>query len=133
MAKKIKDAHPDVLLDKVIVPKLGGASSGGNGNGGGASGDSEKNKSVGGTFEVLVDGKVVLLRGRTKDRDASSAGCEAIFVSMQEIEVAISRARKRRRPSTVYGEEDSNVRLELLKAKVGGMTRSANTASNDKQ
>lgn len=38
---------------------------------------------------------------------------------MEEVEAAILRARKRRRPQTVYGEEESQARIgEVLKNKV---------------
>lgn len=105
VAKKLKDAHPDIILDKVILPKV--EMSG------------EKAETARPTFEVMVDGKVVIPTVGKKDRD--SLGGNIIFVSMQELEVAISRARRRRRPSTVYGEDESNVRLEMLKAKAAAL------------
>lgn len=82
----------------------------------------EASNLAGSTFEVLVDGKVVVRTapGR-KDRqyyyNPSDPQSLTVFVSMQELDMAISRARRRRRPTTVYGEEGSNVRLEVLKNK----------------
>jgi hypothetical protein len=101
VAKKLKDIHPDIILDKVILPKV-------------VAGDGKPEISP--TFEVLVDGKVILPTLGKKDR-VGSAG-KIVFVSMVELDIAISRARRRRRPSTVYGDEEgSNARLEMLKAK----------------
>ena len=96
VAQKIKQAHPDVILDKTILPAM-------------EDGDSET------TFEVVVDGKVVVGQAR-KEREPSKAGLN-VFVSMQEVELGIVRARRRRRPATVYGEEASDIRLEMLRSK----------------
>jgi hypothetical protein len=104
MAKKIIESHPDVFLDRVILPKVDLKEQG----------DNDKNSRP--IFEVLVDGKVVVPTLGRKDRDFMG-----IFVSMQELDLAMDRARRRRRPSTVYGEDGSNVRLEMLKAKASGM------------
>ena len=101
MAKKIKESYPDVVIDKVILPKV-------------EVGDGDRNDNP--TFEVLVDGKLVIRTSGRKDRSLSSTDNICVFVSMQEMETAISRARRRRRPSTVYGE-GGNVSLELLKTK----------------
>jgi hypothetical protein len=100
VAKKIKDAYPDVVLDKVVLPKV--QISEGNNNGEGV------------TFEVIVDGKIVV---RTPGRKSYGIENMHVFVNMQEVEAAIIRARKRRRPQTVYGEENSNARLEVLRNK----------------
>lgn len=105
VAKKLKEAHPDIILDRVILPKV-------------EVGDGKAE--VAPTFEVMVDGKVVIPTVGKKDRDGM--GGHIIFVSMQELEVAISRARKRRRPSSVYGEDEGNIRLEMLKAKAAAAT-----------
>jgi hypothetical protein len=102
VAKKIKEAHPDVVLDKVILPKV-------------QMSESESKNDIP-TFEVTVDGKVVVPTLGRKDRSMTSTDSLCVFVSMQELDHAISRARRRRRPSTVYGE-DANVRLELLKSR----------------
>eukprot|EP00428_Durinskia_dybowskii_P014421 CAMPEP_0170219276 /NCGR_PEP_ID=MMETSP0116_2-20130129/9318_1 /TAXON_ID=400756 /ORGANISM="Durinskia baltica, Strain CSIRO CS-38" /LENGTH=247 /DNA_ID=CAMNT_0010469939 /DNA_START=298 /DNA_END=1041 /DNA_ORIENTATION=- len=108
VAKKLKEAHPDVILDRVILPKV-------------EVGDGKPE--VAPTFEVMVDGKVVIPTVGRKDRDG--LGGTIIFVSMQELDVAISRARRRRRPTTVYGEEEANVRLEILKAKAAAAASSS--------
>ena len=41
----------------------------------------------------------------------------SVFVSMQELDLAISKARRKRRPTTLYGEDPSNagMRLEMLR------------------
>jgi len=87
VAKRVQDQHPDVLLERIEV-------SSGTEGGGAEAVEGEINQ---GTFEVLVDGKIVV---RTNQRSYIGS----IFVSMTEMDLAIARARKRRRPSTVYGE-----------------------------
>lgn len=111
VAKKLKEAHPDIILDRVILPKV-------------EVGDGKAE--VAPTFEVMVDGKVVIPTVGRKDRDGM--GGTIIFVSMQELEVAISRARRRRRPTTVYGEEEANVRLEILKAKAAAAASASHSS-----
>jgi len=101
VAKKLKETHPDIVLDKVILPNVE---------------MSDGKPVMAPTFEVMVDGKVVIPTVGKKDRDGM--GGQIVYVSMQELDHAISRGRKRRRPSTVYGDDDSNVRLEMLKARV---------------
>ena len=101
VAKKIKEAYPDVVLDKVILPKV-------------EVGDDSKNDNP--TFEVLVDGKMIVRTSTRRDRSMSTSDNMSIFVSMQELDTAISRARRRRRPTTAYGD-DANARLELTKAR----------------
>ena len=103
VAKKIKASHPDVIIERRILPPVVADA-----NGGGA------------VFEVLVDGKVVV--GKTRSRKPRE---RSVFVSMQELDVAVSRARRRRRPTTVYGEDVDlekvadkaavKVRLDLLR------------------
>ena len=98
VAKRVKDMYPDVLLERVVTT---GSSSDGADNNDGKGGDSKKNYNMGAigpsaSFEVVVDGKVVVRTQRTQTG--------SVFVSMAEMDIAILRARKRRRPSTVYGE-----------------------------
>ena len=119
VAKRLKEKHPDVILDKVILPKIEGGGIGGGDHGGGGSHQGGANRGNNPIFEVMVDGKVVIPTVGKKDRDGM--GGHIIFVSMQELDLAISRARRRRRPSTVYGEEEANVRLEILKAKAAAV------------
>lgn len=109
VAKRVKDTFPDVLLERVILPKVEV----------GESGFDAKSAFAGSIFEVLVDGKVVV---RTAPgRKGVQSNEMAVFVSMEELDAAISRARKRRRPSSVYGEgddlEDEKSRLQVLKEK----------------
>ena len=116
VAKKLKESHPDIILDKVILPKV-------------VIGDG-KTEASRPTFEVMVDGKVVVPTPGKKDRDRDGILGNTFFVSMQELDVAISRARRRRRPSTVYGEDESNVRLEILKAKAAALSASNSPERN---
>ena len=96
----MKHSHPDVIVEKRILPALYGD----------VEGDA--------TFEVLVDGKVVVGKGNIqmlKGGDDLADGL-SVFVSMQELDLAINRARRRRRPSTLYGEDCQNgVTLEMLR------------------
>ncbi|CAJ1954777.1 unnamed protein product [Cylindrotheca closterium] len=103
VAKRIKEAFPDVVLDKVLLPRV--------------EVNEHSNSHEGCTFQVLVDGKIVV---RSPSRKGLVGEYIQVFVNMQEIEIAISRARKRRRPQTVYGEDDSNARLEVLRNKARG-------------
>ena len=50
-------------------------------------------------FEVRVDGKVVVGNRLRKLRPEA----RSVYVSMVELDLAISRARRRQRPSTAYG------------------------------
>jgi len=86
VAKRVKDLYPDVLIEREKLDK------GGIEDGGGSGGDDAR-----GTFEVAVDGKLVV-------RNRKATPERSVFVSMGEVDTAILRARKRRRPSTVYGE-----------------------------
>jgi len=101
VAKKLKETHPDIILDKAILPKI-------------VAGDGKPDTCP--TFEVMVDGKVIIPTVGKKDRVVGSAS-KIVFVSMVELDTAIARARRRRRPSTVYGDDEGNIRLEMLKAK----------------
>uniref|UniRef100_A0A7R9WN94 Selenoprotein F/M domain-containing protein n=1 Tax=Craspedostauros australis TaxID=1486917 RepID=A0A7R9WN94_9STRA len=92
VAKRIKEEFPDVILDKVILP----------------ADTSEHGDDDVSTFEVLIDGKLVVSKYRKSETNS-------VFVSMSEVELAVTRARRKRRPSTVYGEEGTNLRLEMLK------------------
>jgi len=95
VAKRVKDQYPDVLIERIELSD--------NGAGDGA-GDGSSDPSTGyspGTFEVVVDGKIVVRSKRTQTG--------SIFVSMNEMDAAITRARKRRRPSTVYREHRAAV------------------------
>ena len=117
VAKKLKQSHPDVVLERRILPTMASSSSSiRRGRGGGEQPalvqDLEDNAVA--TFEVLVDGKVVIGKGRSRKQkvgnvfDVSSQQSRSVFVSMQELDVAISRARRRRRPSTLYGNDSSS-------------------------
>jgi hypothetical protein len=97
VAKKLKASHPDVVIEKRIFPTVVGA------------GDI--------IFEILVDGKVVLGTSR-KQRGMDATDGKSVFVSMQQLDLAISKARRKRRPSTLYGEDPSTangIRLDMLR------------------
>jgi hypothetical protein len=92
IAKKLKEWHPDILLDRHILPAVKG-------------GENDESLSV---FEVLVDGKIVV--------EKKKRGDSSVFVSMGELDLAIARARRKRRPSTDYGEDlNSSVLSEMLR------------------
>lgn len=89
VAKKLKQSHPDVIVERRILPKA------------------EVEATGEAIFEILVDGKVVVGKNRSRRQRVSRVDmsrARSVFVSMQELDVAISRARRRRRPTTVYGE-----------------------------
>lgn len=105
VAKKLKLSHPDVVIEKRILP---------------AKTDPEDP-----TFEILVDSKVVVGKASTQVQSLDTSnedmtGGLSVFVSMQELDLAISKARRRRRPSTLYGEPngpnpDQAIRLDMLR------------------
>jgi hypothetical protein len=103
-AKHIKDAFPDVVLERVILPKVDHVSE---------STFDPKSGGVlaGSTFEVVVDGKVVIRTAPPGRKGGVHQGNNemTVFMNMQELDGAISRARRRRRPSnTVYGSSGSS-------------------------
>ena len=120
VADKIKTYHPDVLLERRVVPTVGSDA-----------GDQ------GAIFEVLVDGKVVVgkkktmfLKVRTSSSSSSNndkgddedkrrenqsgevnfAGGRSIFISMEKLEQELVKARKKRRPSTMYKNKEDALR-----------------------
>lgn len=114
-AKKIKASHPDVVIEKRILPGL----SSGEGGGGDVA------------FEILVDDKVVVGNQARSRKQRGDSGDGSVYVSMQEMDLAISKARRKRRPSTLYGENGSRaegVRLEMLRKSrdEGGSDRGIN-------
>jgi len=123
VAKRVKDQHPDVLIERIEIK--------GEDSGGGEGTDGEGGSA--GTFEVIVDGKIVV---RANQRAGNDNG-GSIFVSMTEMDLAIARAQRRRRPSTAYGEGDNKMagklggnedrfdksRLEVLKQKAEELRR----------
>ena len=91
IAKKLKQSHPDIVIERRILPSV-------------VDGNYEA------TFEVLVEGKVVI--GKSRHRKVSRngnndvhdiIGRRSVYVSMNELGLAISRARRKHRPTTVYG------------------------------
>lgn len=141
VANEIKSAHPDVLLEKRILPPASG--------GGGGMGEEA-------IFEVVVDGKTVIGKKKMKMLKVSSrndnngaggevssdsegggskskrprggigvsntpdiAGGRSVFVSMEKLDHELSKARKRRRPNTLYKSKEDALR--------GAMERDAKT------
>eukprot|EP00553_Chaetoceros_curvisetus_P009922 CAMPEP_0204617372 /NCGR_PEP_ID=MMETSP0717-20131115/4375_1 /ASSEMBLY_ACC=CAM_ASM_000666 /TAXON_ID=230516 /ORGANISM="Chaetoceros curvisetus" /LENGTH=187 /DNA_ID=CAMNT_0051630891 /DNA_START=42 /DNA_END=605 /DNA_ORIENTATION=- len=111
VAKKIKMHNPDVIVEKVILPAIDD--------------DAELDDTI---FEVMVDGKIVIGKPRTKWTNVRRSGKDEIdnnkmfgmsfFVCMEDINVAIGKARKKKRPNaTVYAPEDRarSIGLEMLK------------------
>ena len=98
-------------------------------------------------FEVLVDGKIVIGKkktkllkvrtssssssrnededddNKTKDKNESTdsdiAGGRSIFVSMEKLEHELNKARKKRRPSTMYKSKEL-LRAEAPVVGIGG-------------
>ncbi|KAL7466340.1 hypothetical protein ACHAXS_006656 [Conticribra weissflogii] len=143
VANQIKSTHPDVLLEKRILPPIGSD----------AGGD-------GAIFEVVVDGKTVIGKKKTKllkVRSSSSsrsssgddskdegksdggsnggkggngevnppdiAGGRSIFVSMEKLDQELSKARKKRRPNTAYERKSDAVRV--LRGVASGVAESS--------
>jgi len=109
--KKITQSNPDVIIERKILPFV--------------EGESEESS----LFEILVDGRVVIGKSRSKWQSVSrnvngpATSGMSVFISMQEIDAAIAKARRKRRPSTAYvpvadiAEEGGTpaIRLEMLK------------------
>ncbi|KAL7532459.1 hypothetical protein ACHAWF_004140 [Thalassiosira exigua] len=130
VASQIKSTHPDVLLEKRILPPVGFD----------AGGDEA-------VFEVVVDGKTVTGKKKTKMLKVSSlsprktggddddgkgedgkgeggksksgggdenapdiAGGRSVFVSMEKLDHELTKARKRRRPNTLYKSKEDALR-----------------------
>jgi len=90
VAKKLKASHPDVIIERRILPKI----------------NVETDEP---TFEIVIDGKVVLGNGKGRPRKAKISRLDmqkgrSVFVSMAELDIAICRARRKLRPTTVYGD-----------------------------
>ena len=78
-------------------------------------------------FEVLIDGKVVIGKSRGKfqgvrrsnqpEINSNKVYGMSVYVSMEDVNVAIGKARKRRRPTTLYNPEDRarSMRIEIEK------------------
>ena len=102
VAKRIKNDYPDVRVTKDIIP---------------ATASIENDRDDDARFEVVVDGKTIVgnqKKGR-RERYGSGRGDVSVFVSISELDLAIKRARRKRRPQTVYGEQANSLRLEMLR------------------
>jgi hypothetical protein len=119
VAKKVKARYPDVVVQRTDL------------------GDAPPGDPSLPAFEVLVDGRAVV--GKAEMVDLTGGGGFSVYVSMGEIDQAITKARRKRRPSTTYsqqGEEAGNgekgvsaIRLEVLRARQQQQQR-RNSADN---
>ena len=118
VANRIKDAHPDALLEKRILPPVSGEEA---------------------VFEIVVDGKTVIGKKKTKmlkvpsrgsrkggdsdskgdpddgDGAAAPGGADiasgrSVFVSMEKLDQELAKARRRRRPNTAYKSREDALR-----------------------
>eukprot|EP00578_Thalassiosira_sp_NH16_P018210 CAMPEP_0181114272 /NCGR_PEP_ID=MMETSP1071-20121207/20791_1 /TAXON_ID=35127 /ORGANISM="Thalassiosira sp., Strain NH16" /LENGTH=328 /DNA_ID=CAMNT_0023198363 /DNA_START=144 /DNA_END=1131 /DNA_ORIENTATION=- len=145
VANQIKSTHPDVLLEKRILPPVGS--------------DAGGEEAI---FEVVVDGKTIIGKKKTKmlkvsSRSTSGSGGEdgkgevhakdkgggsntkpgsgetnapdiaegrSIFVSMEKLDQELTKARKRRRPNTMYKSKEDALRgaVTTTSGVDGGMT-----------
>mmetsp|Transcript_9351 Transcript_9351/g.17604 ORF Transcript_9351/g.17604 Transcript_9351/m.17604 type:complete len:281 (-) Transcript_9351:46-888(-) len=110
IANKIKSLNPDVIVEKQILP---------------IAEDDVLDETV---FEVLVDDKVVVGKSSAKFQPVRRSGKEevnknkvygmSVYVSMGDVNAAIGKARKKRRPTTSYlpeEEREKAIRLEMLR------------------
>lgn len=108
IANKIKASNPDVIVEKVLLPH----------------GEDDVLEDT--IFEVMVDGKVVIGKPRSKFQSVRRSGNDevsnnkvygmSVYISMEDLNVAIGKARKKRRPSSAYIAEGRGkaIRLEML-------------------
>jgi len=110
VATLIKSRHGDVILEKELIPVVG---------------EEMEEEPI---FEVIIDGKVVVGKSRSNwqpvpsnDRKNLANGL-SVFIPMEEVNLAIAKARRRRRPTTtVYAQSveaddgKTSVRLEMKK------------------
>ncbi|CAB9498562.1 expressed unknown protein [Seminavis robusta] len=98
-ANKLKKRHADIIIDKRILPLVVDSTSPP-------------------IFEVLVDGKIVIgnnKKGRSNNNSkqekvivggrVDATNTQSVFASMEQLGLAIAKARRRRRPNTLYGGE----------------------------
>jgi len=95
-SSKLKQMHADIILEKQVVPLVEATAQP--------------------IFEVLVDGKVVI-GGSGSSRERHILGgrvdvldTQSVYVNMDQLGLAIAKARRKRRPSTVYGEDEDDTR-----------------------
>jgi len=129
VAKRVTDLYPDVVIESVEVQSdndngnsnknnhkktdddtnnNSNNNNSNNKNGSGGNGASSSS-----TFEVIVDGKIVVRKSR-REHDTGS-----VFVSMNEVDVAVVRARKRLRRSSSGGETSVST-TSLVYSESGG-------------
>jgi len=84
-AKRIKERHPDVVIEKLILP--------------------EPDEPADRVFAISVDGKVAV-GGKQRSRGEDGDGHRHVFVSLEELGFAIEKARRKKRPHSSYGGID---------------------------
>ena len=92
-ASKLKKRHSDIIIEKRALSVVDA--------------NAQPN------FEVIVDGKTVMGGGSSNSRERHVLGgrvdvqnTQSVYVSMEQISSAIAKARKKRRPTTLYGEDE---------------------------
>lgn len=117
-AKKIKEFNPDVIVEKFPIPML------------------EDSKSDDTTFEVVVDNRVIVGKPQCKWQGVSRGNKDndntnnrvfgmSVYINMENVNEAIAKARRKRRPNTAYAQQGPTAKavgLEILKG--GDGTRS---------
>ena len=110
LADQIKTAFPDVTIDRQILPY-----------------SQEENTSEDAIFEVIIDGRTIVGKTQSKWQPVRRNGTDnmnrafgmSVFVSMNDVETAIVKARRKKRPSsTIYAQDETmnaSMRLEGLK------------------
>ena len=110
LAKEIKTTFPDVTIEREILPY-----------------NNEENSAEDAVFEVVIDGRTVVGKTQSKWQPVRRNGTDnmnrafgmSVFVSMVDVEAAIVKARRKKRPSsTIYAQDkniDASIRLEGLK------------------
>ena len=93
-SSKLKKLHTDIILEQTVLPVV--------------------DPSAQPIFEVYVDGKIVI-GGGGSNRERHILGgrvdvqnTQSVFVSMEQLGLAILKARRKRRPTALYGEDDDD-------------------------
>lgn len=111
-AKKIKELNPDVIVEKYAIPML------------------EDYKGDETTFEVVVDNRVIVGKPQCKWQGVSRGNKDndntnnrvfgmSVYINMANVNEAIAKARRKRRPNTAYAQQGQMAKaigLEILKA-----------------
>jgi hypothetical protein len=158
VANEIKSAHPDVLLEKRILPRVGGgdeavfevivdgrtiigkkktrmlkvsSSISSSSRGGGSKSSSSSSMSNGDEDDddIVVGGNIS--EEREDNRRSSTpdiAGGRTVFIGMERLAAELTKARKKRRPNTTY--RSGSMREDALE--IGAGVNTAETAQSSK-